>query len=74
MKLAKGYGSGKFFLKCSASSCCSTSMLYRDDVNNYIRIYRPGCPQCKGYLTARVSRYGLYIKCNNGHTARPDQI
>ncbi|MDO4796702.1 MAG: AAA domain-containing protein [Coriobacteriales bacterium] len=72
IRLAKGYRSGKFYLKCS--KCDETGLLYKDDVNNYIRIHRPGCPQCKGYLTARVSRYGLFIKCNNGHTVRPDQI
>ena len=76
MTLSKGWKSGKFFLKCS--SCGESTLLTKELVNHYICVSQIKCPQCarslRSGLTARVSRYGLYITCDRGHTVKPDQI
>ncbi|MGN0959277.1 MAG: AAA domain-containing protein, partial [Coriobacteriales bacterium] len=72
MKLERGYNSKKYFARCSA--CKATSLIDVNFLNHYICVKQARCPKCKGYLTARVSTYGLYIKCDNGHTVRPDEI
>ena len=72
MRLERGYNSKKFFARCSA--CKTTSLIDVNFLNHYICVKQARCPKCRGYLTARVSTYGLYIKCDNGHTVRPDEI
>ena len=76
MTLSRGWKSGKFFLKCP--SCGESALLTKELVNHYICVSQVKCPQCarslRSGLTARVSRYGLYITCDRGHTVKPDQI
>ena len=72
MKLVKSRSSGKFFLGCS--SCKETALLSKEFVNHYICVKQARCPKCKSYLTAKVSKYGIYIKCDNAHTLKPDEI
>ena len=72
MRLIKSRSSGKFFLGCT--SCKETALLSRDLVNHYICVRQVQCPKCKSYLTAKVSKFGIYVKCDNEHTLKPDEI
>ncbi|RRF94610.1 MAG: hypothetical protein DUD31_03915 [Coriobacteriaceae bacterium] len=74
MMLSRGHKSGKFFLRCT--SCEYVGYLTPEDVNHYICIAQARCPKCGASLSARLSGYGVYIKCDGAarHTVRPDEI
>lgn len=74
MTLARGHNSGKFYLKCS--SCDGMEYLTSEDVNHYINVSQARCPKCGNTLFARVSKFGLYIKCDGAarHTIQPNEI
>ena len=73
MTLAKGWKSGKFYLKCS--SCDEIAYLEKDFVNHYICVSQVRCPKCKGYLDAKLSRKtGVFVACERGHTFGVDQL
>ena len=72
MKLARGWKSGKFFMKCS--KCDEIAYLDKNEVNHYISISQVKCPTCKSYLTAGVGKHGFYIRCDRGHFIGADEI
>lgn len=71
MEMKKGKR-GKFYLQCP--SCRQIEYLTKDDINWYIRQENVYCPQDRGNLKACLGRYGVYIRCSNGHYLKPDQI
>jgi hypothetical protein len=74
MKLNRSHAKGSFYLRCT--SCGSIAYLTPEDVNSYISRSQVHCPKCGGDLYARLSRYGLYIKCDGAarHTLKPSDI
>ena len=65
---------GKFYLKCSNTSCDHTEVLTKELVNHYISINNVTCPQDRGEIRAGLGQYGIYIRCECGHYLKPDQI
>ena len=72
MKLMTGRNSGKPYLKCT--SCDNRELLLIDDVRHYISVSRVRCPQCHRGITVKLTRFGLWIKCDGDHTLKADQI
>lgn len=72
MSLARGARSKKFYLKCS--SCDATRPLPKEEITGYIKMSNARCPTCGTPITARVSKYGLFISCRKRHTMDPDEI
>lgn len=71
MKMTKGK-SGKTILWCN--DCKKTELLAPEDINRYINQYGVTCPKHNCYIEARLGQYGLYIKCDCGHTLKPEEI
>jgi predicted RNA-binding Zn-ribbon protein involved in translation (DUF1610 family) len=71
MILSKGK-SRKFILWCD--DCKKTELLSVQEVNMYIRMNNVVCPKCRRDVKCGLSRYGLYVKCSNGHFSRLDEI
>lgn len=69
MKLMKGK---KYYLKCS--ECENTDILSVNFVNEYITSHKVKCPIDKGNLVAKLGQYGLYIKCEEGHYVKLEEI
>ena len=69
MKLVK---TRKFFLGCT--QCEETRLLTPDDVDAYIDSCSVGCPECGGAIHGAVSRYGIYVRCENKHNISVDAI
>ena len=71
MIMTKGR-SGKTILWCNV--CRKTELLSKEDVNQYI--YKNGvkCPEHKCAIEARVGQYGLYIRCDRGHSLKLENI
>ena len=66
---------GKVYLKCSSGDNDHNAFLTKDIVNAYISHANPTCPQCKNYIKkCGVSKFGLWVKCDNGHYPKADEI
>ena len=61
---------GKFYLKCSNTSCDHTEFLTKELVNHYINM----CPQDKGEIRGGLGQFGIYVRCECGHFLKPDKI
>lgn len=74
MRLVHSYKKGNYYLKCTA--CDDIAYLTPEDVNSYISLSQVRCPKCGGNLYARLSKYGVYIKCDGAarHTVKPFEI
>lgn len=65
---------GKFFLRCSNTGCDHTEFLTKELVNHYIDMNNVVCPQDGGDIHAGLGQFGIYIRCEDGHYLKPDQI
>lgn len=65
---------GKVYLKCSSPKCKEIAYLLPEVVNAYIDIKHVTCPRHHCGITARVGEYGIYVKCDQGHYLKPDEI
>lgn len=66
---------GKVYLKCSSGDNDHNAFLTKDIVNAYISHANPTCPQCRGYIKkCGVSKFGLWVMCDNGHYPKADEI
>lgn len=74
MLVSRSY-KGKVYLKCSTGDREHNAFLTKDIVNAYIMHSRPKCPQCKAQIIkCGVSKFGLWVMCENGHYPKPDEI
>ena len=73
MTLKRGR-SGKCFLKCTSSKCDEISYLDPDVVNWYITKENVKCPIHHCGLYARLGKFGVYVKCDQDHYLKPDEI
>lgn len=71
MVMTKGK-TGKTILWCN--SCEKTDLLPLDEVNKYIYMNKIKCPEHKCDIEAKLGIYGLYIKCDHGHSIKPENI
>ena len=71
LSMTKGK-SGKTILWCK--DCQKTQLLTPDDINHYMLLNHITCKQCHSEMTAKVGPYGLYIRCDNGHYVKPEEI
>lgn len=72
MVLTKSFKSGKAYLKCS--TCRNIAYLTKDEVNAYIHEKKVTCPQHHCGIHAGLSKFGIYVKCDQGHYLKPDEI
>lgn len=71
LRMIKGK-SRKTILWCN--NCNKPHLLSKEDINHYISKFNIRCPQCSTYMSAGLSKMGLYVKCDNGHFLGPDKI
>jgi hypothetical protein len=64
--------SGKVILWCK--DCHKSELLPTVEVNQYICMNHIWCPEHKCHIEAKVGSYGLYIKCDAGHSIKPEYI
>lgn len=64
--------SGKYCLKCS--KCGAYDYLTINTTNNYLNTIDATCPVCGNKLYAGLGKYGIYIKCSQGHFAKLSDI
>ena len=74
MKLERGFKSGKFYAKCTVKACGETELVDKGFVNHYLCVRQARCPKCKSHLEARISKFGIYIQCDRGHTIKLDEV
>ncbi|MGE9983373.1 hypothetical protein [Slackia isoflavoniconvertens] len=74
MKLERGFKSGKFCAKCTVKACGETELVDKGFVNHYLCVKQARCPKCKSHLEARISKFGIYIQCDRGHTIKLDEV
>lgn len=74
MKLERGFKSGKFYAKCTVKACGETELVDKGFVNHYLCVKQARCPKCKSRLEARISKFGIYIQCDCGHTIKLDEV
>ncbi len=72
MVLTKSFKSGKAYLKCS--TCRNIAYLTKDEVNAYIHEKKVTCPQHHCGIHAGLGKFGIYVKCDQGHYLKPDEI
>ena len=65
---------GKVFLKCSSSSCKEIAYLTPEVTNWYIDREHVTCPIHHCGIHAALGKYGIYIRCDQGHFLKPDEI
>ena len=66
---------GKCYLKCSSPNCNEIAYLTKDFTNWYIERNRVCCPVHKSSeIHAGLGKYGIYIRCQQGHYLKPDEI
>lgn len=63
---------GKYMLKCS--TCGSTDLLTVNTVNKYLGKINAKCSVCGKDLYAGVSKFGIYVKCNEGHFTKLSEL
>ncbi|MGN1167281.1 MAG: AAA domain-containing protein [Lachnospiraceae bacterium] len=74
MTVVRSY-KGKIYLKCSSGDNDHNAFLTKDIVNSYISHTNPTCPQCRSYIEkCGVSKLGLWVRCDNGHYPKVDEI
>ena len=65
---------GKVFLRCTAASCKEIAYLTPEIVNRYINENKVMCPVHHCGIKAGLSKYGVYVRCTQGHFLKPDEI
>lgn len=65
---------GYCYLKCSDLGCTHIEYLTVDMVNEYIDSEKAACPVHHCNIKARLGRHVVYVKCDEGHTMKPDEI
>lgn len=65
---------GKVYLKCSSSSCNEIAYLTPEVTNRYIDREHVTCPIHHCGIHAALGKYGIYIRCDQGHFLKPDEI
>jgi ssDNA-binding Zn-finger/Zn-ribbon topoisomerase 1 len=66
---------GATYIKCSSKSCKHQEYLDKEFVNFYIKNSDISCPkQDGGKLKCGLGKYGLYIRCSEGHFLDPTEI
>ncbi len=73
MTLTRGK-SGKCYLKCSSATCKEMAYLTPEVTNWYITRENVSCPIHHCGIHAALGKYGIYVKCDNGHYLKPDEI
>lgn len=71
MNLYKGH-SGKYSLRCS--SCGSFDLLSVHTMNNYLDKVNAKCSVCGKDIYSGVGKFGIYVKCNNGHFTKLSEL
>lgn len=71
MNLYKGH-SGKHSLRCS--SCGSFDLLSVHTMNKYLDKVNAKCSVCGKDIYAGVGKFGIYVKCNNGHFTKLSEL
>lgn len=71
MNLYKGH-SGKYSLRCS--SCGSFDLLSVHTMNKYLDSVNAKCSVCGKDIYAGVGKFGIYVKCNNGHFTKLSEL
>lgn len=54
--------------------CTHVEYLTPDQVNRYIAYYKKLCPIHGCSISSGVSKYGVYVRCEQGHFMKPDEI
>lgn len=65
--LARGFTSGKYFLKCSNAHCDWSSLIDVGVLDACFGQTGAQCPTCGNRLNAKVGTYGIYARCIEGH-------
>ena len=65
---------GKVFLRCSCSSCNEIAYLTPEMTNSYIEREHVTCPTHHCGIHAGLGKYGIYVRCDQGHFLKPDEI
>lgn len=65
---------GKVFLKCSSPSCKEIAYLTPDVTNWYISRENVTCPDHHCAIHAGLGKYGVYVRCEQGHYLKADEI
>ena len=60
--------------KCTVKACGETELVDKGFVNHYLCVKQARCPKCKSHLEARISKFGIYIQCDRGHTIKLDEV
>ena len=60
------------FLWCK--KCRKSQKLSAQMVNKYLDTTGGECPRCNKSLCAVNGMYGVYIKCSNNHTFKPEEV
>lgn len=71
MNLSKGH-SGKYFLRCSV--CSEVDFLSVHTMNKYLDKINAKCSVCGKDIYSGVGKYGIYVKCNNGHFTKLSEL
>lgn len=71
MRLNVGH-SGKLTMKCH--QCNTNDLLTVNTMNNYLEKVNKKCPVCGKALYSGVSKFGLYVKCSNGHFTKLNEL
>lgn len=54
--------------------CTHMEYLTPDQVNRYIAYYKRLCPIHGCPISSGLSKYGVYVRCEQGHFMNPDEI
>lgn len=65
---------GKVFLKCTSSTCKEIAYLTPEVTNWYINREHVTCPIHHCGIQAGLGKYGIYVRCDQGHFLKPDEI
>lgn len=71
MRLNVGH-SGKITMKCH--QCNTIDLITVNTMNNYLNKVNKKCSVCHNNLYSGVSKYGLYVKCSNGHFTKLNEL
>lgn len=71
MRLNVGH-SGKLTIKCH--QCNTIDLLTVNTMNTYLDKVNKKCPVCGKALYSGVSKFGLYVKCSNGHFTKLNEL
>ena len=65
---------GKVFLKCTSSTCKEIAYLTPEVTNWYINRENVTCPIHHCGIQAGLGKFGIYVRCDQGHFLKPDEI